>query len=198
MKLHHVVMPLIVGYWIAAAAIVFGLAFWSPQTIIDRVEAADPTPISRRTVDFFEHTPRVEALLKVEETAGYPRLRRDDDRVRYGVGHLMLLLTMIADLLLVAVVTGIGAHRGAFEMDEFVAKPRPAARRIGTTGVTIFLALLVLGILVAMYAGLWVRSRHGSGPGDGSLAFVISAHLIVVVMIMTVIDAKRRRKEVSR
>jgi hypothetical protein len=191
----HLIWALIVGYWIVGSSITLGLVFWSPQPLIDRIEAADPTPVSHDVFDFFEHTPRVEALLKLEGTAGYPEDRREKDRFRYGIAHLMLLLTTVADLLLVAVVTGITVHRGGFDMDELVAKPGPAARRVGIVGVMIILGLLALGFLVAMYAGILTDSRSGDRPSDNALTLVGLVHLILVVMIITIFDVRRRPKD---
>src|SRR4051812_34550900 len=103
-RVTHIIVGLMVTYWITTVVLLFGMDFWSPQPAIDRLEAADPTPVSRALIDFFEHTPRIDAVLKLESESGYSEARINGDRVRYGFGQLMYLLAMIANLLLIAAV----------------------------------------------------------------------------------------------
>ena len=189
----HSIVGLVVGYWIATASLLFGLGFWPPQPAIDRVEAADPTPVSRALIGFFEHTPRIEAVLRLESEAGYPQARLDRDRARYGFEELMDVLAMIVDLLLVAAVAGMATRRGEFDAPAVVAKPR-SSLRVSALQLTLTMGGMAAGILALFYfGGVLLHTRTGR-PTDNAPAFVWSAHLILVVLIISIISMRSSQR----
>jgi hypothetical protein len=176
---------LTIGYWVVAAAILFGLVFWSPQPLIDRVEAADPSPVSRDVVDFFEHTPRVEILLAREASRGYSVAEQARDRVRYGVSHLLLLLALVVYLLLVAAAAWV-------EPDPPTTGSRVVEpRNVGITMV--MLAVLVLALFLAMYTGMSTTSRHSDAPSDGISVFLLPAQLLLMILTLYAVERLKRR-----
>jgi len=185
MKATNLIVGLNVAYLLVAAAILFGLVYWSPQPLIDRVEAADPSSIVRGAVDFFEHTPRVEALLAHEESGGYTTAEIDRDRIRYGVGHLLLLLALGIDLLLIAAVAWIMPDPPSLRA---TAKTRNVPLGLAILGAT------VLGLLLAIYYGALTTARHSSRPSDRILVLLFPAQLMLMVLTLYVVDRLKRRK----
>ena len=169
---------------------IISVPWWSPEPAVAWLESADPTGASAHVIDFFEHTPRVEALLDREAAANYAPGLRDRDRLRYAVSHMIIEFGLVLILVCAAVPLFWGIRRVEFFLRyKGIFRPGMSARPIVISCV--IMLVMAVGMALPLYGGAMTQSRRGSGPSDALYVFQTGLDFALLFLVCNLVGFRR-------